>query len=275
MEMDIAHACNLHCYGCSHYSNHTLKGVLGFDVGDAWLRAWHRRVRPGQFALLGGEPALNPDLSRYVRLVAELWPEARREVISNGMFLDRHPDLFRALGETGTSLELSIHSRHDAPYLERMEAVLAAVRDKAQAEGVNVNARVAMDHFHVSYRGYGTAMRPFADGDPVRSWHHCRNKGCITLHLNRLWKCPPIAFLGLVLDRYGLGDLPDWQPYLADPGVGLDGADEDILRLYQDREEPICAMCPARPNMIQNLDVTRPFQAGDAPPFRRVRARGG
>ena len=34
------------------------------------------------------------------------------------------------------------------------------------------------------------------------------------------------------------------------------------------------AMCPTRPNLIHNLDVTSPYRPDGAPPYRRVQPRG-
>jgi hypothetical protein len=273
LEMDIAHVCNLHCFGCAHYSNYALKGVVGFETGSAWLVAWAARLTPRTVSILGGEPALNPDLCRYIRLVGALWPEARREVISNGLALDRHPDLFPTLKATGTSLEISLHSQHDRRYMERALPVLAALKEQAAASGVRVAVRETMNRFHVSYRGAGPGMRPFADGNPRRSWQICVNKGCVTLHQGRLWKCPPLAFLGLVADRYDLHRVPDWQPYLAYRGLELSAKDEEIAAFYAAAAEPVCGMCPTRLNLIENLDITSPYSPDAPQPFHKVRLR--
>ncbi len=284
LELDIAHVCNLHCFGCAHYSNYTLKGLIPFETGSAWLTAWAARLTPRVFTLLGGEPALNPDLGRYLVFAASLWPDSRREVISNGLFLSRHPDLFARLRDTGTVLEISLHSRHDQAYMARMVEVLKTVQEQAAAHGVKVHVRESTNYFHVAYRGAGPGMRPFAEGNPAKSWQVCVNKGCITLHQGRLWKCPPLAFLGLIADKYGLHAVADWRPYLAYDGLDLTASDEALAAFYAAAEEPVCGMCPTRPNLIDNLDITTPYAgpAAGAPaptrpnaprPFRKVPVR--
>ena len=61
LELDIAHVCNLHCFGCAHYSNYTLKGLIPLATAGPWLTAWAARLTPRTFTLLGGEPSRPPD----------------------------------------------------------------------------------------------------------------------------------------------------------------------------------------------------------------------
>jgi len=271
LEMDIAQACNLHCFGCCHYSNYGLKGVIPFDQGREWIAAWVGRLNPRAFSLLGGEPALNPDLIRYIAFAAEVWPEAQRTVVSNGMYLHRHENLFPVLKATGTRLEVSIHSHDDPVYTARSGGPIATLKEQAAAHGVVMTTRDAKTLFHVTYRGYGPTMRPFEDEDPRRSWEVCQNKRCITLWQGRLWKCPPIAFLRLVLERHDLTGCAAWQPYLEYQGVPPTAGDAAISRVFAQTEEDICGMCPARFNLIKKTNVTDPFKFGDPLPFEVIR----
>ena len=46
---------------------------------------------------MGGEPTLHPDLTEFVYLTRRKWPNSYIEIVSNGFFLHRHPDLPEAL----------------------------------------------------------------------------------------------------------------------------------------------------------------------------------
>ena len=273
LEMDIAQACNLHCFGCCHYSNYGLKGVIPFSEGREWIAAFSHRLTPRAFSILGGEPALNPDLCRYIAFAAEVWPGAVRSVVSNGMFLHRHKDLFAILKATDTRLEVSIHSHDDPVYTARSSGPIQDLKEQAAAHGVAMTTRERKLLFHVTYRGYGPTMRPFTDENPHQSWAFCQNKRCITLWQGRLWKCPPIAFLRLVLEQHGLLSSAAWQPYLEYQGVPPDASDAGILRVFADSEEYICDMCPAKLNLIKKTNVTDPFKFGDPLPFEVVRGK--
>lgn len=79
LEMHAAHGCNLTCESCSHYSNHSHKGLLSLDDARQWMCAWSDRLlSPDVFSLLGGEPALHPDLAALVRLARTCWPHSAR-----------------------------------------------------------------------------------------------------------------------------------------------------------------------------------------------------
>lgn len=244
LEMDLAHLCNLHCDGCTHYSNYTLKGIVDYDAGSVWLRQWAERITPDWFAFLGGEPTLNPRLTDYIRLAAELWPATTRVLVSNGFFLDRHPDLFTVMAETGTRLDISVHSQ-DADYVRRLTPQFQRIMAAKRELGLSVIFRNSLE-FYRSYRGTSQGMRPYDDGKPRHSWAVCRNKNCKTLHQGKLWKCPPIAFLGLVADKFTLDRVEEWQPYLAYDGIGPEIDDAGLANFFLREEEAICAMCPSR-----------------------------
>jgi uncharacterized Fe-S cluster-containing radical SAM superfamily protein len=263
LEMHVTHVCNLHCDGCGHYSNYGLKGMLSVDEAETWMRGWNRRVQPGVFKLLGGEPTLHPELARFVRLAAEIWPSSMRILTTNGFFLDRHPDLRAALTETGTGIHFSIHAT-DPSYMDKAVAALLTIKDWVAHHGLRVMISDNRKFWYRAYRGLGRDMRPHEDGDPQASWRACISKECMNLHDNRLWKCPPIAYLNLVASKFGLTGRAEWQPFLAYRGIGLDATDAALAVFvgHQAAAEAICGMCPVNPDHyrkdIYNRDFARP-----------------
>ncbi len=244
LEMDVAYACNLHCRGCSHYSNYALKGHVSYEEGRQWLGDWSRRVVPQTFRMLGGEPTLNPRLIEFLHFAREVWPLSRLELVSNGFFMDRHPGIYEALAATRTHLYITLHSA-EADYLDKVKPERIREASATHGFGLSIDNGEPEDSFHALYRGEAETMRPFADGNPLQSWRICGEKLCPTLHQGRLWKCPPIAFLGLVSDKFGLAANPEWQPYLQHQGLGLEASDEDILA-YVSQPGAICGMCPSK-----------------------------
>ena len=69
--------------------------------------------------------------------------------------------------------------------------------------------------WHKQYKGYGKTMKPFKDNNPRGAWSICNctwaNNGVATIQLyeNKLWKCPPIAYLKDVLSKFDLLDDED------------------------------------------------------------------
>ncbi len=88
LEFHLAHGCNLSCQQCSHYSNFHLAGQMPTpDDARREYSHWSHRIRPKRFALLGGEPLLNPHLIEHLRLARESWPDSDLMLVTNGFFL--------------------------------------------------------------------------------------------------------------------------------------------------------------------------------------------
>lgn len=257
LEMDIAHVCNLACKACTHYSNYGLKGVVSFAQGSAWLRNWAKRLAPASFALVGGEPSLNPELRDYILLARELWPRAERHMITNGLCLDRHPGLFELLADTDTRFDLSMHSYKDTDYLLRFNQALVEIERARHRFGFRMAFRPAEYRFYRTYLGEGKSMMPFADKDPETSYQVCLNSNCRTIHLGALWKCPPLAYLGLAADRLGLRDVIEWRAYLEYLPLLPDASDAELQDFLARKAEACCGMCPSKLDYFEQERVVK------------------
>ncbi len=245
LEIHVAHACNLACESCSHYSNHAHKGLVSLEEADAWMGAWSRRIEPQSFSLLGGEPTINPRLPEFVRLARRHWPKAHLRIVTNGFFLDRHPELPVVLREVGNSiLDISIH--HDAPeYREKLEPIQALAAAWKRDHGIRVEYYVSNGEWTRRYHGYGAAMAPFDDRNPRSSWLNCRAKTCPQLFEASIWKCAPLAYLTMQHARFGLSER--WTTYLGYRPLEAGCTDAEMLAFFAREEESACSMCSANP----------------------------
>lgn len=248
LEIHVAHGCNLTCESCSHYSNQGHKGLLSPDEADRWMGAWAGRLRPRVFTLLGGEPTIHPDLTAFVPLARRHWPGALLRLVTNGFFLHRHPELPAALKSADGVLRLSIH--HDSPeYREKLWPVCELLTGWVRAHGVRVEVLESFRDWTRRYHGFGAAMEPFAEGRPWQSWENCPARFRRQLFEGEVWKCAPLAYLGLQDARHGLSD--KWRPYLAyrplDPGC----TDEELNAFFDREDEPFCGMCAAEPRRME------------------------
>jgi hypothetical protein len=256
LELLITHKCNMHCDGCANYSNFNLKREMKFDDNQEYIRLWSRKLAPKSLRILGGEPTLKDDLVDYIWFLHSVWPDADRQLVTNGSFLHRHTDLPDALRETNTSLHLSFHS-NDPKYLESVRPAIALLKswDDVRVSYSDYRKFVRL------YRGMGRTMLPYEDNDAVQSWLHCPARRCKTIAGGRLWKCPPIMGLRSVLEKFGIEDSPDWKPYLAYKGLGLDATDDELKKFLEIGPEHICKMCPKNPapyaKDVYNIDWER------------------
>ena len=94
LEYHVAHGCNLSCQQCSHYSNFHVAGKLPtIEDAEADYAKWSHRLKPRRFALLGGEPLLNPQIIEHIQLARKHWSDSNLMLVTNGFFLHRFPEL--------------------------------------------------------------------------------------------------------------------------------------------------------------------------------------
>lgn len=245
LEIHVAHACNLRCESCSHYSDQGHKGIVPLDEARAWMSAWSGRIRPRIFSLVGGEPTLHPHLADFVRLARSQWPAAALRLVTNGFFLHNHPDLPRVLqGDDKAEIHLSLHHRSEE-YQRAIKPNYDLLRSWRRQYGIRVVRYDSFGDWRRTHRGSGADMLPYQDGRPRESWERCKARYCPQLFDARIWKCAPLAYLPMQHARHRLS--PQWQPYLAYQPLEPGCSDEALRTFFAREEEPWCAMCPAEP----------------------------
>lgn len=254
LEVHVAHSCNLACESCSHYSNQGHKGMLSLEEAERWFGAWSSRIAPSVFSLLGGEPAIHPQLAEFVPLVRQHWPTAKLRLVTNGFLLDRHSSLPARLAEAGdAALIVSVHHRSEA-YLARLRPVLALLDRWVSDYGIKVSGYPSDEWWTRRYKGFGAAMEPYTDGNPRQSWEHCPARTCPQIHEGRIWKCAPLAYLGMQDTKYGLSE--SWSPYLGYRPLDPDCSDAELREFFAREDEAVCGMCPAQP---EHFTLPLPF----------------
>ncbi len=249
LEIHAAHACNLACESCSHYSDYAHKGIISLDDARAWMQPWSARIAPQTFSILGGEPTIHPDLTGFVELSRRMFPRATLRIVTNGFFLHRHPELPKFMArDRRTILYLSIH--HESPeYREQVEPVKRLLEQWIGTYAIPVQQYHSWGRWTRRYRGQGAAMEPFADGMQRRSWEVCEARHCPQLFEGRIWKCAPLAYLPMQHARFGLSE--KWSPYLAYRPLEPGCSDDDLRAFFKREDEPQCGMCPAKPELFE------------------------
>jgi Radical SAM superfamily/4Fe-4S single cluster domain len=257
VEYHISSVCNFTCVGCSHFSEEGHAGRATVQSFKDEVGPWSKRLAPQYLLLLGGEPTLNPDLVEIVEECGRTWDkEVKKILVSNGWFLHKFPNLPKMLKSTNTRLDLSIH--HDSPeYL----AKLAEIRDLVKSWGIVPRMRESFRDWSLYRVGHGKDTRPFHDEDPQRSWDVCASRHCLQIHEGMLWKCPPISYLGMHLNKY-INDMTDevareWEPYSSYRPLDVSCTDVELMEFVNRRSEGCCSMCPASPTPFRKPDPVR------------------
>ena len=242
LEVHVSHLCNLRCKGCTHYCDIGYAEKIDHDAALDSLKAWARRIHIKQFAMLGGEPLLEKRLPEYIKLASELFYYAERRVVTNGVLLHKWDDsLPKLISETGTRLIVSLHLAGEKRKEEQAKS-FALLKEWVKKYDLDLTIKDIDYRWFRIYQGQGLHMRPFEDNRPETSRANCVTP-CVNLHKGALWKCPPLAYLPMVIDK--LKYKKDWEPYLQYRPLTLEATDDELCALSFDTA--CCGMCPAAP----------------------------
>jgi len=248
LQIHVAHACNLTCESCSHYSNHRHSGITQLQDAEDWMSLWSRRLETRRFVLVGGEPTIHPNLPDFIPLVRRHWPAAHIRLFTNGFFLHRHPNLPELL-HADPNIELCLSVHHPSlKYQNRLRPIFDLL-DTWQAKHP---FHLTILHSHANwtrrYHGYGASMMPFEDGQQRESWEICPAKHCKQLFEGKIWKCPPLAYLKLQQAKFALPEA--WNRYLAYQPLDPRCSDSELDAFIAKEDEIYCRMCPAQPQPL-------------------------
>lgn len=282
LDLPIIRSCNLACRGCMTHSDHkNIKGLVRVDESREWLKFWSTKISPEHITLFGGEPLLHPEFTKWALTIREIWGyDIVISLNTNGYYLDKLiPDIPVLLcEELGLSIVVSVQTGIE-PYLSKVykniELFKSAVTKYRNGEynlwldeydinykrwyGLDINGLRSRAGFTVcdQYRlpfvkhhtGYGETMRPIYNyNDTWAEENHniCHTKNFVTLYRGNMYKCPPIGVLEHSLDTFGIGDLPEWAPYLKNyKTVGINSTDNEITDWFTRQASPenVCNMC--------------------------------
>ncbi|XZE55835.1 radical SAM protein [Planctomycetaceae bacterium SH139] len=257
LEYHLAHGCNLSCQQCSHYSNFHVAGKMPtVEDAGADFANWSHRLKPRRFALLGGEPLLNPQILRHIRLARQHWPDSDLMLVTNGLFLHRFPDLPAVLLDTNCRLEVSQHGTHN-DYVKRFREVKHLIwRWREDHPGIQIKIRQSHRGWMRQYNVENGKPVPF-DSRPKAAFRTCMQRTCTQLHRGMLWKCPALAYFAQLEAKLNLHDLPRWQLFRDYKAIVAEATDDELRTFIETKAIPQCGLCPSHrtkfvhPNPLQ------------------------
>jgi hypothetical protein len=118
---------------------------------------------------------------------------------------------------------------------------------------LSINIRKSHRGWRQQYRVVDGKPMPF-DSDPRAAWNICLQRSCTQLYKTFLWKCPALAFHGIMSSKLKLDDEPAWQlfrEYQACPPTATDDKVRDFLAV---EEIPQCSLCPSKKLLFRHSD---------------------
>ncbi|WP_419580240.1 radical SAM protein [Stieleria magnilauensis] len=257
LEYHLAHGCNLSCQQCSHYSNFRLAGAMPTPAeARGEYESWAHRLRPRRFALLGGEPLLNPNLIEHLHLAREYWPTSNLMLVTNGFFFDRHSELPQTLIDTDCRLEVSQHGTHPA-YLERFRKAKQTVwKWREYYTGIQIKIRQSHRGWMRQYRIENGKPAPF-NSNPNASYKVCMQKTCTQLYRGLLWKCPALAYFAQLESKLNMQDIAAWQLFRDYKACRWDATDGELQSFVDSKAIPQCSLCPSKRTAFNHPNPTK------------------
>ncbi|WP_339730084.1 radical SAM protein [uncultured Gimesia sp.] len=242
LEIHASYSCNLSCKSCSHFSDQQIGKNVPLEEIASQMMQWSGRIQPKMFSILGGEPALNKQLVQIVRECRKQWPFSKLRLISNGFYLKNHPELPLALQQAECDLEVSVHHGGEE-YTEKLKPVRELLAQWSSRYNFVLKYRPSASKWRTTFEGSGSEMVPFNDGNPEESYKVCVAKNCPQIHEGKIWKCPQLAYLGMVDIKHQLSE--EWQKYLSYRPLYPTCSDAELQQFFETKAEPACAMCPS------------------------------
>jgi organic radical activating enzyme len=242
LEIHAVHSCNLGCKQCSHFSDQLKGKPIPMQEIIEDMRPWQDKIQPKGIVLLGGEPAMNPEMPHILYEMRKYFPDSDMMLVSNGFLLHKFPKLGWHLKKLKCRLDVSIH-HGSSEYMEKFKPVKKLLEEWKNRFDIQFNIRKSHQNWRESFPYEEGKMVPVNNNDPRKAWEVCISRTCTQLFRRKLWKCPQAAYLHLLAEQ-GKVDMKRWAPYLEYQGIDSTATKEEIQTFFSREEEDICKMCP-------------------------------
>ena len=229
-EIHLTEHCNLNCKGCSHFSPLAPKEYMDIHSYENDMKRMSELFDEEilTIRLLGGEPLMHPQVNEFIKTASFYFPNAYRELITNGILLLKQPESFWEICRT-TNTVINI-TRYPVP--------LNWSLIKETATNRNVKLDIFPPHNTKTFRKNVYDLT--GSQDMCLSHASCNLFGvCCQLFYGKLYVCSISAYFRHFNNYFKLG---------------IPSADRDSLDIYKikDKEElydfitapvPCCKYC--------------------------------
>ena len=254
LETMITQACNISCLGCTNYSDLRHSGYVTWADGSRDIESWLGRIDINEFGIIGGEPLINPQWRDWIVGLREIMPAAQLRFTTNGLLLDRAPDILDLCESVGNIVfKITVHVNDERLEEHIRSFHLAKSWTPVVEHGIHRwvgpnNIRFQINRpqkFVKTYKNDYQNMQPW-NSDPAEAFDDCCQKTCPLLYQGRIYKCSTAGLLKDTLERFGNPNIEQWQPYLTS-GISVNDPDDAIQRFCDNFGSPnaICAQCPS------------------------------
>jgi hypothetical protein len=254
LETMITKACNISCLGCTNYSDLRHSGYVTWSQGKKEIQSWLDRIDIEEFGIIGGEPLINPEWREWIVGLRDLLPNAQLRFTTNGLLLNRAPDIVDLCESVGNIVfKITVHA-HNVELENQIEKIMSS-RDWTPVIEYGIHRWVGPNNvrfqvnrpstFLKTYKNSYENMQPW-DSDPVQAFKRCCQQTCPLLYQGQIYKCSTAGLLKETLQRFDNPNIEQWAPYLT---TGIAATDSDVvIQEFCDNfglPSTICGQCPS------------------------------
>ena len=252
LEVHAAHACNLKCISCSHYSYLTPQKPPSLQEFEEQFICWSQKINPRTIRILGGEPFLNKQLNEFMQLIRNYFLSSTLVLVTNGLLIKKSKIKLNFINNNNTFLVISIHG-DSLEYKKELKENMDYLDDN----NIKHHAVYSNEDWRLTHNIIDDTLVPFYDGNTRKSWETCPAKNCKQLYENKIYKCPQTTYIKIVKNykvHQDYGAMLDYRPL--ESGSSL----EEIKNFWLLEDEDICSMCPAYKRSINKGNPLKDYK---------------
>lgn len=232
MEIHAAEHCNLNCKNCSMFCGLVETGGFPdyqeFEIGIKKLKCFFPHIK--KFRIIGGEPLLNPELAKFIRLIRKVYPFTDIRLISNGILVKKMSDsLVQTIIDNDVTFIVTqyISLKHSIDDINKF----------LSKTGMRYIVTEAVLEFQKIYNASGNS-------DIEENFYRCHWKGsCATMYGTKIATCYVPFVIHYLSEKFGLSIEESGKIDLMEDGLT---AQEIVRRMHTPFD--MCRYCAPKGN---------------------------
>ena len=230
-EVHLTDHCNLNCKGCGHFSPLIKEGfaeVESFKKDIIRLSSVFNKQAEHIF-LMGGEPLLHPNVSEFLKISREFFPETRLVLITNGLLLNKMNESF---WQTCKEYDIEIS-------VTKYPVNIDYDKLKKLADSKSVNLTFFGDFHGTETSFYNISIDFSGKNDREKAFNHCQwANDCVQLSKGRLFTCVTPAYYEFFAEYFGKENLVTKKD-----SIDIYTNDKEEILTFLSKSIPFCKFC--------------------------------
>ncbi len=245
----ISSHCNLNCKGCDVYAPLAKKEFVTYEqfVKDMNKLKKIAPDREYNTFFIGGEPLLNPELTKIINKTKELFPNAQKSILTNGILIEKmEENFFKAIKESNVSFGITKYPININ--FENIERILQKygieiLYDPVKSDKIyDVNTKQALYNNPDNRNGFVWSQN-ILDLSGNQNWVEkrftCPHRGIVTYARGNIYYCYIHAYINAFINYFKVNIPITKDDYIKIADVKSIEEIDDFLS----KPKPLCRFC--------------------------------